>query len=216
MSGGLNKKFIAEKAAFLQDYFLIWKGDQTLNAKGVYSFDIMRDKATRITNSAGKSMKACTLTTMTGRGKAVGSDTNDILGYYVPYGHNEAFHHRLVDNVDFCFTPTLNGCTFVVGSGATPLVSHYNYQTGPVDAPTIDQAKIDQRINNRYGGNYTALRRGNYKLGPRMEYKATIVGIREGDGWHFYYQRRSQDMVHVPGQGSSLVTIAENQSVQLT
>jgi hypothetical protein len=162
-------------------------------------------------------MKAMVITPMAARSGGPGRFTHAIRAYYLPFQANRAFHHRLVDDVDFCFTPTLNGCTFVVGGGATPLISHYNYVDDPTSQnPTVDQGKIDRHIQARHHGGVTALRRGDYKVGPALDYKVTIFGIRDNGAWHFYYQRRAEDLQFVPGKGSSLVTIAVNQRVAMT
>lgn len=65
----------------------------------------------------------------------------------LPFDINKAWHHRLAEDVEFCFTDTMNGCTFAVDQNPThPFISHYNYAT----AGTIDQAKTNRHITNRY------------------------------------------------------------------
>jgi hypothetical protein len=217
MASGENAKFMKEKSAYLQDHFIIWRDDQSLaGGKGIYDFDLTPDKTAGIVDTAGRKVKACILTPMVARGKAVSGSTNAIQAYYLPYQPNMSFHHRLVDDVDYCFTPTLNGCTFVVGSGDTPLISHYNFVDDPNAVnPTVDQAKIDRHIGRRYHAPVTTLKRADYKTGPALDYKVTIIGIREGGSWSFYYQRRAEDLQYVPGKGSSLVSIAADLCVQI-
>lgn len=217
MSGGENERFIEQKEAYLNTHFLLWRDHQSLVGKGIYEFDLKVDRSAQIQSTGGAAVTACVLTPMSGRGKKAGRYTHGISAYYLPFQPNRAFHHTLTDDVDFCFTPTLNGCTFVVGGGATPLISHYNYVDDPTSMnPTVDQGKIDRHILARHGGGATVLRRADYKVGAAIDYKVTIVGIRTGGAWNFYYQRRAEDLQFVPGKGSSLVTIAVNQAVQMT
>lgn len=214
MSDGLNKKFMQEKAAFLNTHFLLFSKNQELSTKGVYDFD-MSNSNVNIVNAAGRQMKAVDLKPFSARGDTGGRYTNRIRAYYLPYGDNTAWHHRLTEDVDYCFTDTLNGCTFVVDSDPnTPFISHYNYVTGGL----TDQVKIDNHINQRYnaptrqvGG---VIRKADYKTGTALDYKVTVVGIREGDVWHFYYQRRQSDLIATT-KGSQLQTIALDTRVTL-
>ncbi|MCA8966320.1 MAG: hypothetical protein KDC48_15675, partial [Planctomycetes bacterium] len=219
MSGGLNAKFMQEKERFLDSHFIIFIKDQNLatTGKGVYEFDLSKYDREPITTGAGKKMKTVLLQPFGTRGKAASGKTKRIVGYYLPFGDNTAWHHRLVEDVDYCFTDTLNGCTFVVDSNRkTPFISHYNYVTG---TGMIDQGKIDRHINNRYnsptrtvGG---AIRKDDYKTGGSLDYKVTIVGIRNGNrDWHFYYQRRQQDLVSTK-KGSQLQSVALDSRVTL-
>lgn len=215
MSGGQNKKFMQEKETYLDTHFLIFSKNQDLVTKGIYDFDLS-PSTEKIVNAAGKQMKAIDLKPFSSRGDTGGKNTNRISAYYLPYGDNTAWHHRLTEDVDYCFTDTLNGCTFVVdGNQTTPFISHYNYVTGGI----TDQNKIDRHIAQRYntptrqvGG---VIRKADYKTGGALDYKVTIVGIRGGNGhWHFYYQRRQMDLIMTPS-GSQLQTVALNTRVTL-
>ena len=215
MSDGLNKKFMQEKQAFLDTHFLIFSKNQELDNKGLYDFDLSLSNE-NIVNSGGRQMKAVNLRPFSARGNTGGKYTKRIRAYYLPYGDNAAWHHRLIDDVDYCFTDTLNGCTFVVdGNPTTPFISHYNYVTGGL----TDQAKIDLHITQRYNGPTRqvggVIRKADYKTGAALDYKVTIVGIRGGNGhWHFYYQRRQTDLIMTPN-GSKLQTIALDTRVTL-
>lgn len=216
MSDGENKKFIAQKAAYLNNHFVV-VDDLNIyvgQPKGVYDFDLRVDKSTRMCNAAGKAMTVVKLRALAKRGKEAGDGTNVIKAYYLPYAKDKGFHHKLTDDVDFCFTDTMNGCTFVVGSGPTPLVSHYNYTDS--NTQLIDQAKIDRHIAARYQNGATALRKADYKTGAGMDQRVTMIGFRTNGAWEFYYQRRADDLRYVPGRGSELVQIAVDQSVKLT
>lgn len=217
MAGGENTKFMTQKSAYLDHTFLIWKGSQAVTTKGIYEFDLQR-VSTPISDSSGEQVQGCELIPMATRGKQVSKSTQPILAYFLPYQPDQAFHHRLVDDVDYCFTPTLNGCTFVVGSGKTPLISHYNYVDDPKSPnPKIDQEKIDAAIEARYKHGTTAIKRADYKDGDADDYNVTVVGFREEDGWHFYYQRRSLKLeAKKSGKGTEVISVATNMRVQLT
>jgi hypothetical protein len=216
MSGGENAKFMALKSAYLDTTLILWRESQVLNGKGIYEFDLQRISTT-VVDTGGAQVTGCELIPAAARKKATSAASKLIKAYYLPFQPDQAFHHRLTDDVDYCFTPTLNGCTFVVGAGATPLISHYNYVDDPkADNPTIDQAKIDARIGQRYPTGASTIKRADYKVGPALDYRVTVVGFRENGAWHFHYQRRAQDLTYVKGKGSSLVTIAANMRVQLT
>lgn len=216
MSGGENRKFIEQKAAYLEDHFIVIDDLNTYvgQPKDVYEFDLKVDKSARMTGASGRRVKVVKLRAMGKRGTKAGGRTNAIVAYYLPYAKNHGFHHRLTEDVDFCFTDTMNGCTFVVGSGPTPLVSHYNFVDGTTQQ--IDQGKIDRHINRRYQHGFTALRRDDYKTGEGMDQRVTMIGIRDGGVWSFYYQRQSMDLRFVKGKGSQVVQIALDQSVRLS
>ena len=106
MSGGENKKFIELKADYLKSRFLIIDPGNFTNGspKGTYDFDLKIDKSANLQDSTGKKVKVVTLTAMEKRGTTSGARTNKIRAYYLPYAKNRGFSHRLVDDVDFCFT----------------------------------------------------------------------------------------------------------------
>ena len=216
MSGGENKKFIAQKVDYLKSRFIIIDPGNFTNGspKGVYDFDLKVNKSANLQDAAGKKIKVVTLTAMAKRGTASGSRTNNIRAYYLPYARDRGFSHRLLDDVDFCFTDTMNGCTFSVGSGAEPLVSHYNFVNPATQM--IDQAKIDRHIDRRYKHGVTKLSRADYKKGGGMDQNVTMIGFREKHGWAFYYQRRSKDLVNIPGKGSQIIQVSLDQSFKFT
>lgn len=216
MSSGENAKFMKQKAAYLDRTLILWRESQVLTGKGIYEFDLQR-VSTSIVGANGGKVSGCELVPISARNKKATGRTQAIRAYYLPFQPNQAFHHRLTDDVDYCFTPTLNGCTFVVGAGATPMISHYNYVDDPSSAnPAIDQAKIDRHIGRRHQPGISTIKRADYKVGPALDYRVTVVGFRENGAWHFHYQRRAQNLVFTAGEGSSLVTIAANMRVQLT
>lgn len=217
MSGGENAKFLKLKERYLDDHLIIIDATNFYNGspKGIYEFDLAPGGTSPFRNKAGKKVKYSTLRAMSKRPNAKTNKSNAIVGYYLPYLKNASFHHRLVDDVDFCFTDTMNGCTFCVGSGAKPLISHYNFADDATQL--IDQAKIDRHIGRRYQHGVTTLKKNDYKHGGGMDQRVTMIGFRQPDkSWSFVYQRRATDMVHVPGKGSKLVEMPLDQSIKLT
>ena len=69
--------------------------------------------------------------------------------------------------MDLCFTDSMNGCTFRVGSRAKPLISHYNF-VKPATQP-IDQAKINRHIGRRNIHGVTKLTKADYEKGGGMD-----------------------------------------------
>ena len=216
MSGGENKKFIAQKAGYLNSRFIVIDPGNFTNGspKGAYDFDLKIDSNANLQDSKGKKTKVVTLSALGKRGTATGTRTNKIRAYYLPYARNKGFSHRLVDDVDFCFTDTMNGCTFSVGSGAKPLISHYNFVNPATQL--IDQAKIDWHIDRRYIHGVTKLTKADYKKSGGMDQKVTMIGFREKNGWAFCYQRRSADLLVVPGKASQLIQVCLDQSFKFT
>lgn len=216
MSGGQNKKFIKQKEKYLDNHFIVIDaGNFTTGlAKGIYDFDLKEDKNNSMQSSTGKRIKVVTLRAMDKRGSSVGKRTNIIHAYYLPYAKNTGFSHRLVEDVDFCFTDTMNGCTFGVGSGANPLISHYNFVNE--ETQLIDQARIDRHINRRYIHGVSKLTKADYKHGGGMDQRVTMIGIRSNKVWSFYYQRHSIDLVQNVKGKSQLKKICLNQSFKFT
>jgi hypothetical protein len=127
----------------------------------------------------------------------VTAKTTRIRAFYVPWDNNRTWTMQLDDSADFCFTPTLDGCSVVVGSGTNPTISHLNYQHVQNGQTVVDQGKIDREIFKTFGlGTRKALRKDDYsddaqkRLGTN--FYVTVIGIRDttSNTWDFYYQRR--------------------------
>jgi hypothetical protein len=121
--------------------------------------------------------------------------TNRLIGYYCPWSGNRAWSVQLDNQADYFFTATLNGCTVAVEGGQTTRITHANY----IDAATqIDQQSIDDEIARRHAGAIATVKKTDYtnvakKDAARvtdtvLDYQACVVGFREKNGWHFYYQ----------------------------
>jgi hypothetical protein len=152
------------------------------------------------------------LTGDTGNSRRPGDDTiskstHPIRAYFLPWGTGYTFCGRLGTGANFFFTPTINGCTFAHdGGGPNPSVAHSNF----VNLGVVDQTAINADLARVFGhAPASTVIRSDYKpavaLAGTLDYRATVVGIRNGNSWNFYYQRYTQDLVHFPGVGSKNV-----------
>ena len=210
---GANKKFIAEKEAWLNKHIIFYN---VLNASAnpyndplaptnpagelpVYDFDLR--PTGKVSDLSGKGVKAYELKLLAEfltatKQRKTSSRTNTLRAYFLPWGSNRTYQGRLGNQADFFFTPTLNGCTFASsGGGATPLVSHGNHANAATQK--IDQGLINNDLAGIYGaaGPGMILHKAGYKVAPvgTEDYKVTIVRIRRNNAWDFYYQRYQQD-----------------------
>jgi hypothetical protein len=232
MSDGANKKFISGREKFLRENMIIIKNPQQYLALQkvdlkrppgplVLDFDLVHDPNTKYADTHGANVKVYTLALMEIRkgylladddegvltatriDAGVGKNTHAIRAYYLPWDNNRHYESQLGNAADFMFTPTLDGCSFVIGSGPNPRVSHLNYQ----DAATgrIDKAKIKTKITKVFGADPvapTVLKLKNYSPNSHAEKLAgkttmlTVVGFRNPttNSWSFCYQRRTNEM----------------------
>ena len=99
-------------------------------------------------------------------------------------------HSVLLTNMaQFCFTITLNGCTFGIGTPDAQgrvVVTHANS-----GGNTINQRN---QIQGAHGvgadmAGVTLLEPAVYRrINPTKNMQATVFGIRSGGGWRFYFQ----------------------------
>ena len=161
----------------------------------------------------------------------VGERTNRIRAYYIPWDNDKAWTVQLGDEADFCFTPTLDGCTIAVEDGPNPKITHANFQhivTNRVetlidgektfvdrDQTVVDQNRIDQKLAKRHGASTAirTLKKDDYsnhtdKLNGIQTF-VTVVGIRDhlSRDWHFYHQLRRSELVDLVGGGSGFKNI---------
>ena len=112
--------------------------------------------------------------------------------YVCDYGRNEINYQVLGKEADFCFTITINGCTFGVGSpteDGSVLVSHGNLAElqGTSQDPEGDQAARQLAVGHQlHGDGATYLTPDMYRDGKA---NVTMFGMRVGSAWKFYYQR---------------------------
>ncbi len=217
---GANQRFITQKAAWLTDHMILYavaKGttngnpyNQNLGAIGTAlpTFDFDLRKVSKIINGGGSAK----MYELQGLGEGIGTgknfkarktsdSTHAIRAYFLPWGTGYTFCGQLGNAADFFFTPTVNGCTFAhSGNGPNPSVAHSNF----VQNQLIDQAAIDNDLVTKFGGAMPAhtLIKTTYKQAPVAnvadDYRATVIGIRSGNSWSFYYQNYS--VLLVPGK----------------
>lgn len=213
---GANQRFMNRKAAWLADHLILYAVDKGTTNKNPYNqglgtvgtelptYDFDLRKVGKIINSGGGDAKMYELQGLnegigTGRNfkaRKTSGSTHAITAYFVPWGTNMTFCGRLGTAADYFFTPTVNGCTFAhSGNGPNPSVAHSNF----VDDTTqlIDQNAIDADLTTKFGGVLPArtLIKTTYKQPPVAnvadDYRATVIGIRTGNTWRFYYQNYS-------------------------
>ncbi|ALG73720.1 hypothetical protein VY88_23330 [Azospirillum thiophilum] len=110
--------------------------------------------------------------------------------YWLPY--DQDFKHLVVleDEADVMFTPTMDGCSFGFSDhgGGTYSASHGNLQTAQ---GRIDEAGLRQGM--RLHG--TTLHKSQYMNVPGTDaVKVTLVGVRNGKKWRFFYQQYVDNM----------------------
>jgi hypothetical protein len=124
-----------------------------------------------------------------------------IRAYWVPWSSNTAWSVRLGNDADFFFTPTMDGCSLAISSGASPTVTHGNYK-GLVNTGAADEARTLQQMTDHHTN---TLGTDVSKTLPKDRYTATaeekqagtnklvtVVGFRDpiARTWAFYWQRR--------------------------
>jgi hypothetical protein len=226
MSSGANKKFISQREQFLRENVVIVRNPQQHIATiggaldGIHEFDLIENTSLDFKDATGNPVKAYTLQLFATRKGlditvGVGSSgfkdpgkglhTHVIKAYYLAWDNGRHYETQLGDKADFMFTPTLDGCSFVVGSGANPKVSHLNYQNA---SQRIDQQEIKRRIQTEAfpTENYqslTVLKQKHYNPNSDAEKLAgkntelTVAGFRnpKSNTWRFYYQKRTKEAV---------------------
>jgi len=134
-------------------------------------------------NASGRPMDVFTLRT---NGGGVG---DSVRSYVCNYTANGVHSIDLVNAADYCFTVTLNGCTFGIGP-RTPLgfrrVSHAN--TGGNAFVQRTQTWTQHGVPaNSYA--ISLLEPSEYRrLGGGGNLNATVFGVRTGVSWAFYFQ----------------------------
>lgn len=229
MSSGANKKFLELRERFLEQNVIVLANPQSLMGTAVaavvgkpdvYDFDLQESADAKFVDAHGAKVKTYRLQLMAARKGLKGgvlvdpktsAKTRHIEAYYLPWDNNRHYETQLGDDADFMFTPTLDGCSFVVGSGASPKVSHLNYQGAN---GRIDQARMDANIAKAFADagdqDLTTLKLDDYSPNSHAEKMAgkttelTVVGFRDpvGGTWRFYYQKRQREVVPgKPGKG---------------
>ncbi len=214
---GSNQRFMNGGAAWLANHLIVYGVNKTGGSDNpfgqgigtigtelpVHDFDLRKIGDIMNQGNAAKAYELRKLTETIGSGKAtkarkITGSTNEIQAYFLPWGRGSTFRGQLGVNADYFFTPTLNGCTFAhTGAGPNPSVAHSNF----VDPLTTmaDQNAMNADLTNVFGGGMppNTLIKATYKH-PAVgleDFKATVVGIRTGNTWNFYYQNYKVDLV---------------------
>lgn len=121
-----------------------------------------------------------------------------IRAYWVPWNSNAAWSVRLGNEADYFFTPTMDGCTLAIGTGANPVITHGNYKQAN-DQTRVSQQRTENEIERQHAlqnsGIGRWLRKDAYAASHEEKLEGinnvvTVIGIRKHGAWRFYYQRR--------------------------
>lgn len=118
-------------------------------------------------------------------------NTNGWDSYWLPY--DQDFKHVVVleNDADIMLTPAMDGCSFGFSDhgGGIFSASHGNLQN---KAGRIDEAALRQGMRLHK----TTLHKSDYMNVPggSDDVKLTMVGVRNGKKWRFFYQRYLDQM----------------------
>lgn len=136
--------------------------------------------------------------------KDADNDDASFASYICDYKDGQINYQVLDKDADFCFTWTMNGCTFGIGSRTTDgavMVSHGNAK-GQIPKGGSQQETLSAQHDLQkgwaealHGDSVTMLQPASYRPTGSKQV-ATTFGLRTADGWKFYYQ--SYD---IPGGG---------------
>jgi hypothetical protein len=201
MSDGANKAFLADPLGFMDANVIVPHSNLQTQAAGrvaVISVDLAPIAGVTCTDAHGN---AVPMYYAHGVDSKLLTTSNRFKAYYLPYAPGRTKQTTLGTQARFFFTDKIDGCTFAAGltGGASPLVMHVN----KTNAGMIDQDRIDQKVTARFGGAaYTQLSLTDYMspeemqmlndpTAPACKTHVTVVGIRSGASWTFYFQRRN-------------------------
>jgi hypothetical protein len=109
------------------------------------------------------------------------------------YAKNQIHYQTLTSDRRFCFTPTMNGCTFGIGipSDGALIVSHANnfQEDSPDSHKQLDtQSKIQSGMTQKGMKTGALFGPEQYSFGPNRLVSMTFFGVYDGE-WKFYYQQ---------------------------
>jgi hypothetical protein len=119
------------------------------------------------------------------KGSTETSSATALKSYICDYQKNNTNYALLSDKAKFCFTITMNGCTFGIGmpnSSGDVIVSHSNRASDPNQAETQREITLGGHRN----GQVTMLEPSMYRPVARMT--CTTFGLRIAGRWKFYFQ----------------------------
>jgi len=136
-----------------------------------------------------------------------------IRAYWVDWSPDSCWSVQLGNAADYFFTPTMDGCSLSISSGASPVVTHGNYKK--VNDPNrVSQGTTLNEINTHHtttlGTDVNRSLRKNQYVATHAEKlqginrMVTVVGFRDpvANTWDFYWQRRVDDLTN---PGSKLI-----------
>ncbi|WP_334188240.1 hypothetical protein [Noviherbaspirillum sp.] len=136
-------------------------------------------------DAKGKSIPIYNLKQATGSG-------DEFLSYICDYKRGELHYQILGREANFCFTITMNGCTFGVGAAAsdgTVMVTHGNQADvkDGADVPSGDMfAKQRTLATQFHGPDVMLLEPSQYR--PTNKENISTFGIWMNGAWNFFYQ----------------------------
>ncbi len=137
--------------------------------------------------------------------KQVTDGGEGFLSYICDYGEGQINYQVLSSEAKFCFTTTINGCTFSLGMpgpDGTMIVSHTNMIDRKMDPGdrvargTTSQTDFQAQVANQFHGTGTMVDPTIYWSGGDLDggrkINITVFGVYDS-GWKFYYQRWTRD-----------------------
>lgn len=230
---GQNKNYMSQKNGYLVNTVIQfdvtrtdidtgqrYRRDNIFSHNEIAPFDLCPITATTSVNLSNTALKTVRLRRFESRAaegqttsKAAGLFSKRINAYYLPFKAGEGHTITLGTRADYFFTPTLNGCSLIIGTGNNPRVSHINLQRQKM----IHQGDIDTMAIFLHGTNiYATVKKSAYN--PRTtrpakndlsNYQAIVVGFRVNRQWDFYIQKYLIDLV----KGKWKVTLREGSKI---
>lgn len=138
--------------------------------------------------------------------KQAGDAPNPFMGYICDYKEGEINYQVLSTEAKFCFTTTINGCTFSLGmpgGDGTLIVSHTNMKSDKMDPQDLvtrggtSQTDFQGQVATDFHGHGTLVDptvywAGGDRTGGGLKINITVFGVNDG-GWKFYFQRWTRD-----------------------
>jgi hypothetical protein len=174
----VNQQFLADPVKFMKENIVILDNNGFPSNAGDTDFDLVKHPLNNGMgqNSKGQPIKAYLLSPDTDE------VTNSIKCYYLHFKNNGVAVAKVSTANKVFFTAGLSGCSFVAEPDkATPEVKHYDGAKYNDAFVLHDKSNEDKDVYNSQ----------NYAVGSKLECRATVFGVKGGDGkWEFYGQAR--------------------------
>jgi hypothetical protein len=205
----LNKNFIADPAAFLQDHVIEYSqslaaaegelgGRVRTLARGIHDFDLTKD-------GASKGGGGVVLRPWSERGGRWNLFSHPIRAFWLPWRLGKTVSVDLGSDEArgalFFFTSQLDGCRFEIGPGTEPLVAHIPANTDGVTDPSQVVRQRDALTwrnaeSARLFGRDARPRRLSQTRDYAVSRVANIVGKKGDNGrWQFWAQGIATEMI---------------------